>query len=397
MLLYKYANIDRLGCVANRSVRFTPVAEFNDPFEAPIPQNENDAERARFGLVDRIVASFLGIAKGVEKATQEAKSKANEESGRYLVKVIETYHNDLPTDEQDFLRGSSHWKPLLYLARQADLDNLNWAEDFARHLLALDSQLKTVTSSGMQPLFKIITSTLPPYLRVDDVSVSLDGDQLKHWVAKQEPTSDFSYLKTADLNRLANHLGVLSLTTDPFSLLMWAHYGAEHTGVVIGFDMDVDCPSAAFGRNESDVTTAIDLRPVRYGTHRPIRHLDTYNAIDFIFTKSIDWRYEYEWRAVALLSSADDVVDTEFAPVHLFRVESNVIRRIIFGARVDNTSIVESFKSLGLGQDALEDIVVERMQSDPLEFKLNSQPVELTKLTQDARLPGDKSPTVGRT
>ena len=42
MLLYKYGNLERLNILKNKLIRFTPVDEFNDPFEAPIPENENE-------------------------------------------------------------------------------------------------------------------------------------------------------------------------------------------------------------------------------------------------------------------------------------------------------------------------------------------------------------------
>lgn len=38
-------------------------------------------------------------------------------------------------------------------------------------------------------------------------------------------------------NRLSRNYGVLSLTRNPLNPLLWAHYGDDHRGVVIGIDM----------------------------------------------------------------------------------------------------------------------------------------------------------------
>jgi len=38
-------------------------------------------------------------------------------------------------------------------------------------------------------------------------------------------------------NNLSRNYGVLSLTRNPLNPLMWSHYGDDHRGVVIGFDM----------------------------------------------------------------------------------------------------------------------------------------------------------------
>jgi hypothetical protein len=58
-------------------------------------------------------------------------------------------------------------------------------------------------------------------------------------------------------NNLNERFGIFSLTEEPAQLLMWTHYGAEHRGVVVGFQ-----PSHPFF---AQVGT---LRRVEYGTER---------------------------------------------------------------------------------------------------------------------------------
>ena len=40
------------------------------------------------------------------------------------------------------------------------------------------------------------------------------------------------------IDRITGELGVLSLTEDPLSQQMWAHYASQGAGFVVGFDAD---------------------------------------------------------------------------------------------------------------------------------------------------------------
>lgn len=51
------------------------------------------------------------------------------------------------------------------------------------------------------------------------------------------PDSKLSQLET-ELAELKNSVAILSLTRTPLNPLMWAHYGEEHTGFVIGYETD---------------------------------------------------------------------------------------------------------------------------------------------------------------
>lgn len=82
--------------------------------------------------------------------------------------------------------------------------------------------------------------------------------------------------------------GVLCLSAAPDVPLMWSHYGQSHTGVCLGFDSDSDHFAAA--------------QPVRYTRKRPTVDPTTQTRAQMLdaslFTKSLDWAYEEEWRIV---------------------------------------------------------------------------------------------------
>lgn len=88
--------------------------------------------------------------------------------------------------------------------------------------------------------------------------------------------------------------GVLSLTEDPLSILMWAHYGDKHEGACVGFE-----------RTEDNILGHDDVtHPVVYSDMYPearfaeIARRDGSFSDKVLFTKARDWSYEKEWRLI---------------------------------------------------------------------------------------------------
>ena len=48
----------------------------------------------------------------------------------------------------------------------------------------------------------------------------------------------FGHVGERTLNEILKNVVILSLTRTPLNALMWAHYGEEHKGFVIGYDVD---------------------------------------------------------------------------------------------------------------------------------------------------------------
>lgn len=110
----------------------------------------------------------------------------------------------------------------------------------------------------------------------------------------------------------ANTTGVLSLTENPYSLLMWARYAENHKGYVIGFDSENDF----FNRYNTGVNYTLgQLNKVHYTNRRPKVGLSKVELAELYFTKSIDWEYEKEWRFFLNLMDADRIIETEPVPL----------------------------------------------------------------------------------
>lgn len=93
------------------------------------------------------------------------------------------------------------------------------------------------------------------------------------------------------LDLLQTSIGVLSLSEEPASLLMWAHYAMTHTGYLIGFDSS----HPFFGSGNKRQSRVNELCKVHYLQTRPSRSLRNLSLIDTYFTKSREWSYEREW------------------------------------------------------------------------------------------------------
>jgi hypothetical protein len=139
-------------------------------------------------------------------------------------------------------------------------------------------------------------------------------------------------------------IGILSLTETPNNQAMWAHYGDNHRGFVLGFDT----ANEYFHRQRSDKDEFNHLRRVRY-LDRPCRDVSLIelSGNDVFFTKGSDWAYEREWRTITPLQS-----DLSKAPaddeVVLFDYPASALCEVIVGARSSATlrlQLTECLKS----------------------------------------------------
>jgi hypothetical protein len=92
------------------------------------------------------------------------------------------------------------------------------------------------------------------------------------------------------LNKTYEHTGVFSLSENPDDLLMWGHYGSDHTGIAVQFEFDITKVAAGI----------IAPVPVIYGQARPLLHYpttDDRSVINAAFlSKAEVWAYEKEQR-----------------------------------------------------------------------------------------------------
>jgi len=95
---------------------------------------------------------------------------------------------------------------------------------------------------------------------------------------------------------LLSEAGVLCLSSNPASILMWSHYADFHKGFVVGFKIPLSGPEhEAKKPGENFIALQVkysDTRPeYGYGTDAPFDAMEK-----MLFTKSNHWQYESEYR-----------------------------------------------------------------------------------------------------
>ncbi|MEO6104284.1 MAG: DUF2971 domain-containing protein [Pseudoxanthomonas sp.] len=129
--------------------------------------------------------------------------------------------------------------------------------------------------------------------------------------------------------KLGSGIGILSLSEDSANDLMWAHYAADHSGLVLEFDET----NEFFHRQRSDKDEFFHLRKVNYIGKRLSfesfeQMIDDENEL---FASKLDsWAYEQEWRMLApLMNRAPEIEAAE--PIHLFQFPRAAVSAVIFG------------------------------------------------------------------
>jgi hypothetical protein len=137
------------------------------------------------------------------------------------------------------------------------------------------------------------------------------------------------------LERQLKEYGVFSMSRDATNLLMWAHYAAEHRGVVVGFQADHQffedigmLREVDYRENRISVSTVDGI--IRGAGHELSDDQDP--PVATMLRKSPDWSYEKEVRLITLLKDADEVIHQS---IHLRRFPESAIKIIILGAKVD--------------------------------------------------------------
>jgi Protein of unknown function (DUF2971) len=172
------------------------------------------------------------------------------------------------------------------------------------------------------------------------------------------------------LEQAARSVGVLSLSETRDCALMWAHYTAQHTGFVIGFD------AAHSAWVESGRLNGPPGEPtkVTYSADRPSPAAIADVTPEHIwYTKSREWAHEREWRVTRRINRAVKTVQTpagDEVPLHAFPREA--VREVILGQRAETFSEFEILELVT--RPPYKDVTVLRAEMDPTQFKINIVP-----------------------
>lgn len=151
---------------------------------------------------------------------------------------------------------------------------------------------------------------------------------------------------------LDQSIGVLCLSENPSSFLMWSHYADSYAGAVVEFD---DTHDFFFGKF-----------PMEYRANRPKKDISAYVCnqeavpISEFCTKPIDWEHEAEVRVVRSLSDCKciDSKDPRGYPIFIMGIPPECVTAVVMGERMcptDQRTIWKMVKSrdISLHLDAI--------------------------------------------
>ena len=191
----------------------------------------------------------------------------------------------------------------------------------------------------------------------------LDGD------FESEYCNDINSRKI--LASLNQSIGILCMSRNGSSLLMWAHYADSYSGAIIEFD-----ESHKFFKGIFDV---------EYRSHRPKKDIGSYIVnnepvpIAELCVKPKEWEYESEARIVRALVDCNWVGEFYGYPVYVMDFPIDCIKSVILGERmtVDNQrTIWEKIKAtnISLYLDAISNWSYE-FRREPIKFGQLGNPV----------------------
>jgi hypothetical protein len=161
---------------------------------------------------------------------------------------------------------------------------------------------------------------------------------------KQDELVDFERIPFSPRHHLnsgiGTNIGILCLSATPCEPLMWAHYADCHKGAVIGFDAE----HPFFAETRLPAGFLQFLRPVSYSKKRSVLHLSFFRRYQTVeiartgwfhllerqdplfFTKSLNWKYEKEWRLIRQLRAVPDNPTDWSQRIILDAKETDIIR-----------------------------------------------------------------------
>ncbi len=181
-------------------------------------------------------------------------------------------------------------------------------------------------------------------------SISDNPSRISNAVAKAKHDFDHKY-------------GVLSLSRNPRSLLMWAHYAENHKGCVVELNKNSLPSKEKFGdvlfdiNNGSVVYSSIKgdnyIRPKLTSSQIGLilKH-DPKKDLSCLINKSLEWAYEEEVRIIRDLSlnGHDEIIKLEKTgeDLCLYRLDPGCISSIILGARFNDDALQLKIKANGI-------------------------------------------------
>lgn len=166
---------------------------------------------------------------------------------------------------------------------------------------------------------------------------NLPKDQADHVISEVASNGADNLEKRSDkivrdlYAKLDSNFGLLSLSETLTSKLMWSFYSDGGRGIVIEFGAS----HAWFNMKNADNDSFRHLRPVCYVADREPTYFLSAKDDEVLYTKTIEWEFEKEWRIIRGFKGAKVKVgpDDYGKDVFLFEIPPSAIRAVVLGYR----------------------------------------------------------------
>ena len=213
----------------------------------------------------------------------------------------------------------------------------------------LDGSIRFTQPGALNDPFEMVPELhVPEGFESEEVTI-----QFSLMAPRREPTvraldDDFASDYCSDQNsrsilaRLNQSIGILCLSKNGSSLLMWSHYADRYSGAVVKFDETHEFFSGHF--------------EMKYSEHRPKIDIASYIDVDEpvpiaeLCVKANDWEHEAEIRVVRDLVNCRCVGTVNGFPIYVMDIPSDCIESVILGERMPvshQREIWDSVKDMG--------------------------------------------------
>ncbi|WP_250674834.1 DUF2971 domain-containing protein [Paraclostridium ghonii] len=152
---------------------------------------------------------------------------------------------------------------------------------------------------------------LPAYYDEDEVVRLLkEEDSPANSLSKEDIINKIDKV----LNSFSNHIKILSLSTSIYNIPLWTHYGDNHRGMCIEYDIDkldrdsdfYDCLlKVSYIDKKIEITKVLKNTLSNLINHDEIKTDSTFLLYFTLTMKHKSWQYENEWRIILKSNSGE--------------------------------------------------------------------------------------------
>jgi len=356
VLLYKYLSPNRFDVLESKMIRFTQPEYFNDPFEFNPVIDRLFSKNFADSIISNLISNPAILRMHLGLRYKEFSENNNDDMLIGIYKKINFLY--LYSINEDDFRSKT-------LTVQEEINKAN-VNDFLstndiRNEVAIEKQMQII-----EYIF-IHNPVLIPIIELWVSSQMMDFSENQVWNFASE------FRKSVNTT-----IGVLCLSEVWDNQIMWAHYGHDYKGFVVGFDTK----NNFFDQKKSPTDMIRHVHKVRYAQERP--HITLTDLISnkltaeqqmdlfvdtFVYTKSSNWSYESEWRMIM------DLEDANISPengndLYLFRIPIDCIAQVIMGCRI-TSELSGAIKELIINNPSMQHIQLFKTNLDPSDYCLS--------------------------